>query len=309
MQKKELKETLIAILRYIKSKASTDNTPLNLDEAIEYIQNNDAFLEEINYRQNSVEEILESLKNEYKELALSSINSYEKTNKEFHSIAQVQQKHLESLEEEKDDGTINLDLIREKFNSVQEHMIQEVERANMQITQLREKVKLLEEKNNLDSLTKAFNRRALTTYLSNLTSKKTLKRELHLLMIDIDDFKAINDRYGHIAGDKILIFLAHILKKTLRDGDKVFRYGGEEFVIILNRIDTPNCKKIANRILQLVNTNKLIYKNNTIQVTVSIGGTKYRPGDTPDTLLERADKALYAAKRAGKNRFYTLEEQ
>ena len=305
MKKEELKETISAILHYLKSQIN-DDAPVTLDDAIAYLQNDDLPLNDIDYQHNSLDKTFETIKDEYKQLAIESIDSYENSTKNIHSIAKKQHEELKSIEH-KDEDAIDLDLIKEKFSSLQDHMIQEVERANTQIHQLKEKVRLLEEKSNLDALTKAFNRRALENYLDRLTKKRNIKRELHLLMIDIDNFKQINDKYGHVAGDKILVFIAHTLKKTLRDGDKVFRYGGEEFVVILNRIDTQNCIKIAERILNLISSNKLIYKNDTIQVTVSAGGTKFLPGDTPESILERADKALYEAKQAGKNKFISHE--
>jgi diguanylate cyclase (GGDEF)-like protein len=120
-------------------------------------------------------------------------------------------------------------------------------------------------------------------------------------MLDIDDFKKINDTYGHIVGDKVLIFIANLLRKTLRDGDKVFRYGGEEFVVILNRVTKEKCEEIAKRLLHVISTNKLLYKGDSVKVTISIGATNYIDGDTPDKLLARADKALYNSKKRGKN--------
>jgi len=180
-------------------------------------------------------------------------------------------------------------------------MSDEVVKANKIISQLTEQVKTLEETSKLDALAKVFNRRALSSYLDTVCSKEHMKYELHLLMMDIDDFKAINDRYGHIAGDKILIFIANILKKTLRDGDKIFRYGGEEFIIILNRLEKDKCEQVAVRLLELISGNKLIYKGETINVTISIGATMLIKSDTPDSLISRADKALYKAKENGKN--------
>ena len=308
MKEEELKETILAILHYLKHHIRSD-APVTIDDAIVFLQKNDTVLRDIDYRHNSLDETLEAMKEEYKQLAVESIHSYQNSTKHMQNIAQQQHEQLQELSSNEDDGTIDLDLIKEKFSSIQDHMIQEVERANAQIHQLKEKVKLLEEKNNLDPLTKAFNRRALQNYLHTITQKKNLKRELHLLMIDIDNFKQINDKYGHIAGDKILVFIAQMLKKTLREGDKVFRYGGEEFVVILNRIDTKHCIKISERLLHLISSNKLVYKNDTIQVTVSIGGTKFIPGqDTPESVLDRADKALYTAKRSGKNQFIPYSE-
>jgi diguanylate cyclase (GGDEF)-like protein len=134
-----------------------------------------------------------------------------------------------------------------------------------------------------------------------LCSNSDLPYDFHLLILDIDDFKSVNDKHGHLAGDKVLIFIANILKKTLRDGDKVFRYGGEEFVIILNRIDDEHCHKVTKRLLELIRSNKLIYKGEGLRVTMSVGATKYSAGDTPDSIIARADKALYKAKARGKN--------
>jgi len=184
-------------------------------------------------------------------------------------------------------------------------MSEEVKRANEIITKLTTQVKDLEHSSNLDSLTKIFNRRALSSYLGNVCSKKRLPYDLHLLMLDIDDFKLINDKYGHIAGDKILIFIANILRKTLRDGDRIFRYGGEEFVIILNRVTPKICLEITTRILTLIRENQLIYKGESIKVTMSIGATQYSDSDTPESLIHRADSALYKSKNNGKDQMNT----
>ncbi|EDZ61132.1 diguanylate cyclase (GGDEF domain) [Sulfurimonas gotlandica GD1] len=238
--------------------------------------------------------------NAYKDIAKKSLSSYANTNQNIEKLARMQEKTLMECHAQH----IDLPSLTTKFNEIQNHMSDEVKKANEIITQLTTQVKTLEEKSNLDSLTKVFNRRALSTYLKNVCSNDKLHYEFHMLILDIDDFKNINDRYGHVAGDKVLIFIANILKKTLRDGDKVFRYGGEEFIIILNRIDDEHCKKITNRLLDLVRGNKLIYKGEGLRVTMSIGTTRYAEGDTPDSLVARADKALYKAKNSGKNQMY-----
>jgi diguanylate cyclase (GGDEF)-like protein len=200
---------------------------------------------------------------------------------------------------------IDLPNLTSKFNEIQMHMTQEVQKANTLITQLTQQVKKLEEKSNLDALTKVLNRHALINYLDDVCLKKELSYSFHMLILDIDDFKNINDTYGHVAGDKVLIFIANILRKTLRDGDKVFRYGGEEFIIILNRVDDKLCRNITERLLNLIRKNKLIYKGENLNVTMSIGTTKYKQADTPETLMTRADKALYIAKKNGKNQMYS----
>jgi len=247
---------------------------------------------------NSIEHAKSAFNNAYEEIANKSISSYKYTNDRFEQLTQMHEKTLSSCSE----TSIDVPAITEKFNDIQTHMLDEVKKANDIISQLSSQVKILEKDSNLDSLTRVFNRRALSKYLENVCSQQNFNHELHALILDIDDFKNINDTYGHIAGDKILIFIANILKKTLRDGDKIFRYGGEEFVLVLNRIDTSHCKKIASRILDLIGKNKLIYKAKSLSVTVSIGPTIFSSGDTPDTLIARADKALYQAKADGKNR-------
>ncbi|MFK5938718.1 MAG: GGDEF domain-containing protein [Sulfurimonas sp.] len=239
--------------------------------------------------------------NAYEDLAKKSITSYKNTNENIKKLSKLHEKTLLECSQDQ----IDLKSITSKFNEIQIHMSNEVTKANEIITKLTSQVKNLEEKTNLDAMTKVFNRRALSSYLDNICSHKKLPFNLHLLILDIDDFKNVNDTYGHLAGDKVLIFIANTLKKTLRDGDKIFRYGGEEFIIILNRTDYTHCKNTTNRLIKLIRDNKLIYKGNDIQATISVGATKFREGDEPDSLIARADKALYKAKANGKNQLYT----
>lgn len=239
--------------------------------------------------------------NAYKEIAKESLESYKNTNA---SIEKLVSMHEETFNECSEDQ-IDLPALTEKFDAIQQHMTDEVQKANDIIFELTNKVKNLEEKSNLDSLTHVFNRYALTNYLNKICSNKDTPYNFHLLILDIDDFKSINDTYGHIAGDKVLIFLANTIKKTLRDGDKIFRYGGEEFIIILNRIDDKQCIKVTNRLLELIRKNKLIYKGQNIPITMSVGATKYKQGDTHDSLISRADTALYRAKKNGKNQMFS----
>ena len=235
--------------------------------------------------------------NAFKEIAKESLSSYKETNGKFEELSKLHKTTLNEVEE----CLIDIPQIKSRFNEIQTHMTEEVSKANSIITRLSKQIKELEEDSHLDGLTKIFNRKALDKYLANITKKGKLKHELHLLLLDIDDFKNINDTYGHVVGDKILIFIANLLRKTLREGDKVFRYGGEEFVIILNRVSIEKCEEIAKRILHTIGTNTLFYKGKSINVTVSIGATTYHEKDTAESLLERADKALYRSKKSGKN--------
>ncbi len=236
----------------------------------------------------------------YKELTKKSLKAYTQTNRKIEDLTNMHKEVL--LECEKED--INLTEITTQFDNIYTEMVKEVKKANETIKHLSEQIVILERNSNLDGLTKVYNRRALSTYLKEVCSKEKLPHALHALILDIDDFKKINDTHGHLAGDKILIFLANILRKTLRDGDRVFRYGGEEFVIILNRLNDIQCENITNRLLGLIRNNKLVYKGASLSITISIGVTKFIQGDTPDTLISRADKALYKAKENGKDQMY-----
>jgi diguanylate cyclase (GGDEF)-like protein len=300
MKKDDLKSLVTQMYQELLDNINSQKEP-NKEQVNTYLQDAVMTIQKIDEEDlDSVEHAKLAFSNAYKEIANKTLSSYKNTNNRFEKLTQIHEKTVQSCE----DQLIDMPSIKEKFDEIQNHMAQEVKRANEVISQLSTQVKELEESSNLDALTKIFNRRALDSYLKNICNKKELKHELHLLMLDIDDFKQINDKYGHVAGDKILIFVANILRKTLRDGDKVFRYGGEEFVVVLNRIDVTVCQEIASRILKLVSANQLFYKGHPLHVTLSIGATLYYPGDTPETLIDRADKALYKSKRNGKNQMH-----
>jgi diguanylate cyclase (GGDEF)-like protein len=156
-------------------------------------------------------------------------------------------------------------------------------------------------KTTLDPLTKVYNRYALQEHLNTLLARTNRNADVFVLMTDIDDFKQINDRFGHIAGDKVLIFIAKLLKKALRDGDRVYRFGGEEFIILLNRTDQNGARLVAERLLTLCRNNKPLFQHQQIAVTLSIGMTKIGENDTMDTVIDRSDTALYRAKNNGKD--------
>ncbi len=294
MKKDDLKSLVTQIYNDILHNIDIHNetTKEEVSDALQYASDT---LRSISDSQiNSVDQAKEILANSYKKLAEESISSYKNTNDSFEKITKEHQETLNQYQ-------IDYPSIQDKFDALQNNMLDEVKKANKLITKLSQEVTELERNSNLDSLTKIFNKGALTTYLSNVCEKGYLKHELHLLMLDIDDFKKVNDTHGHLAGDKVLIYLTKLLRNTLRDGDKLFRFGGEEFVIILNRIEEKSCLEIAERILNLIRSNRLIYKGRSLAVTVSMGMTTYQKGDTPTTLIERADRALYVSKNSGKN--------
>lgn len=162
-----------------------------------------------------------------------------------------------------------------------------------------------------DTLTGLFNRRALEERLNGeMQRSRRYGKSFSLLMLDIDRFKQVNDRYGHPAGDAVLKQLAAILKKQTRDVDSVARYGGEEFAIVAPESDGSSAKLVGERICKAVARAAFILPGGReIGVTVSIGIACFpRCADGVETMVERADQALYMAKRDGRNRVYLYRE-
>ena len=124
---------------------------------------------------------------------------------------------------------------------------------------------------------------------------------LCVLFVDIDHFKKINDSVGHRAGDKLLQHIVGGLQSTMRDTDQLFRFGGEEFIVLLNNTDIAAAKLIAERIRIYVAMTPITFEKKTLPITVSIGVSELESTDTADSLLKRADTALYSAKRSGRN--------
>lgn len=160
-----------------------------------------------------------------------------------------------------------------------------------------------------DSLTRVANRRHFDLMLSSEFRKaKGYSRPLSLVMIDLDDFRSFNDRYGHLAGDKILIHISNILIKNVRDTDFVARYGGEEFTIILPETSNTLAMKVSERIRNSVEKNVLNIEGvGKKKMTISIGVASFPDNaDTTTELVDSADRALYRAKQMGKNCVATL---
>ncbi len=123
-----------------------------------------------------------------------------------------------------------------------------------------------------------------------------------LLFMDIDHFKLVNDTYGHNAGDKVLSMVTATFNHSLRATDTIGRWGGEEFVAILKDINTDSMlRQVAEKVRTLVELSRLDLYGRSLTVTVSIGATRLRPGDTPESLVERADGLMYQSKKAGRN--------
>ncbi len=160
--------------------------------------------------------------------------------------------------------------------------------------------RLLEE-NIRDPLTNALNRRTLDDVLSDAVERRRRsKTPASLLIIDLDHFKVFNDTYGHAVGDEALRSVARAIEESRRRLDKFFRLGGEEFLLLLPDTPLDGAKLVADKLLEVI---RELTISDSLHVSASIGISDLAPGEDVETWIERADNALYEAKKAGRDRF------
>ena len=155
-----------------------------------------------------------------------------------------------------------------------------------------------------DMLTKVLNRYAIDKEIDyHLSLAQREKTSFSVLMFDLDHFKNINDKFGHYTGDIVLKYTTKLLNAKIRKIDKIGRWGGEEFIVILHGVSKTSALQKAEELRRLIEDNII---ENKYHITVSIGVTSYEEGDTRDTLIKRVDTALYKAKEQGRNRVVVL---
>ncbi len=165
----------------------------------------------------------------------------------------------------------------------------------------------LEELATHDELTGLYSRRYIIQRLrGTLPQAKRHHLSCCLAMMDVDFFKKVNDTYGHAAGDDVLRTVGFLITNELRQGDIVARYGGEEFLILLPMTDIHAAQYLVERLRQLIEDQKFMFEGKVVSVTASFGITAMAPHDNAEQMIERADKALFQAKNAGRNRSETL---
>ncbi|MCG8311806.1 MAG: GGDEF domain-containing protein [Pseudomonadales bacterium] len=161
-----------------------------------------------------------------------------------------------------------------------------------------------------DALTGAGNRICLDNVLAReFELSQRYQQPLSILMLDIDFFKKVNDNFGHAAGDKVLRIVADTIKSTSRCADMTFRYGGEEFVVLLNKTDLPGAMISAERLRATIAGLSCIYENQEIPITISVGVATLNNGEPKEQLLKRADEALYRAKQSGRNQIKAAQTE
>lgn len=180
-----------------------------------------------------------------------------------------------------------------------------LQKSHQHITKLNKNIESIRDESMTDALTGIANRKKFdTTIEKQVTLARADGTPFSLLLADIDHFKSFNDTYGHQTGDQVLRLVGSIMKHNVKGKDLAARYGGEEFAILLPNTGLKNAREVAEQIRKAVASKELVKKSTGAtlgRVTMSIGVAELTEGDTIPTMIARADKALYAAKAAGRN--------
>jgi diguanylate cyclase (GGDEF)-like protein len=209
---------------------------------------------------------------------------------------------------------VNMALKKEQEDNKEEfefHVQKRTLTLNIALTELEEANKALAKKSQTDKLTGLNNRASYDDIIKAeyRRSKRTLS-PLSIIVIDIDNFKVVNDNFGHLTGDNCLIRLSVIIKKSIkRESDVAFRYGGEEFCLVLPSTDAKGAMSLAERLRKNIKEELFEYHNKLINITASCGVFTYEQQENIklENIFEYADKALYQAKSTGRNKTIAFE--
>lgn len=192
-----------------------------------------------------------------------------------------------------DEIQLNIQSIIESFDIPMDNKNDVLKKINFMYTQTKQMTVT-------DALTRLFNRRHFDNeFEKEYKRAKRYSNDLSVAIIDIDYFKNINDAYGHLCGDYVLKEIAYIMTQNFRQTDTLFRYGGEEFVVILTETSTQNALIPLERLRLRIENHKFQYKDQQLGVTISVGICG--DGENPEDILYKADKALYKSKENGRN--------
>ncbi|MEK7236156.1 MAG: diguanylate cyclase [Nitrospirota bacterium] len=207
--------------------------------------------------------------------------------------------------------TLNKIITLDEIFVVETYYHATMQRQEDSLCQLKDAHRQLEGLSRQDSLTPVNNRRALMEALAlEFHRSRRYRRPFALLFLDVDRFKEINDRHGHVFGDHVLLHVVQLVRGIIRPPDIIGRYGGEEFVIGLVECDQAGALQIAERIRLKIAQDQFAWEHRVTAVTVSIGVVMLSPDiDQVETLITRADQAMYHAKRRGRNRVELYNEE
>ncbi|MCB2253592.1 diguanylate cyclase [Pseudomonas chlororaphis] len=218
-------------------------------------------------------------------------------------LKQVLESHLEGLLGTMDQHQKQRDEREKEVAARLQSLAERVSSMEQEAQGYREHLEEQRQKALIDPLTGLPNRAAWGERLEQEVAQwQQHGNTLLLAMLDLDHFKAINDNYGHLAGDKVLKIIASVLRKRLRGSDFIARFGGEEFVLMMPNTSWPVGARLAETLRAAIEACPFHFKGERVTITMSIGMSAFKPGDHSDLVLKRADQALYRAKNSGRNR-------
>ncbi len=309
-------EKLVAIIKEALYRATKKNivlTPFNyyktfVEVALEYGLSENELRSLLYGSEDITTEELEQLKKKILDIATN-----------IKDVTQNVEKTLEQKSTEYDDSLKNIDNYAtnidenianelEKIKYINYSLKSELEAARKVLEKQQKAIESIKELSLKDHLTGLYLRRYMTEILDSLIyNYNRYKKIFSIIMLDLDDFKKINDTYGHLAGDEVLKTIGNVLKKITRQSDIPIRYGGDEFLVILPETNLDDAVKAAKKIRDKINS--ITFKKNDIEFKcgVSMGVTQVKEGDTVESILERVDKALYETKHREKGEITILE--
>lgn len=242
-------------------------------------------------------------------VASSTGNYHEKIDKYSQKISQAQD--IAELNKILEDVMHDTKVAQTEAQRSHDEMVvarQQVQEAEVRIHELESKLEQMSELVREDQLTGSLNRRGLDDVFEREVARcERRKTPLCISMLDLDDFKRLNDTYGHAAGDEALIHLVRVIKETLRSMDVIARFGGEEFLIVLPDSSLGDAIRTITRVQRELTKQIFMYNRQQLLITFSAGVALRKSGEDPAALFKRADEALYQAKKAGKNRVVAAE--
>ena len=246
----------------------------------------------------SDEEFDGSLRHEFREFAndLASADTLQ-------ALEAAVTQRLQSLGETLESHSAEREQLKQDYEKELDRLHQRIDTLEQQAESAQQEIDAHQRRNEIDGLTELPNREAYTRRIAlELERWERYQRSFCLVVADIDHFKSINDKFGHLAGDKVLRVLAKTMRQRLRRADFIARYGGEEFVILLPETAAEEALTVMNDVCRQIRECPFHFKSEPLQITVSFGIAQLASGDDADDLFARADQALYAAKRGGRDR-------
>lgn len=219
------------------------------------------------------------------------------------SLKHVLESHLEGLLGTMDEHRQQRDQREQEVAARLKSLAERVANMEQEAQGYREHLEVQRQKALIDPLTGLPNRAAWSERLDHeVNSWHQRGNSLSLAMLDLDHFKRINDGYGHLAGDKVLKIIANVLRKRLRSGDFIARFGGEEFILLMPDSGLADALDVGEVLRSAIEACPFHFKGEPVTITMSMGVAQFLPGERSDLALKRADEALYRAKAAGRNR-------